>query len=87
MHDAVVTYSILTKLLEHATMEQLIEWTEQPAKLPKMPMGKHFGQAWDTIPAPYLEWCLKQADMREDVKHAAKEELTRRRTNATGRSG
>lgn len=87
MHDVVVTYSILTKLLEHATMEQLIEWTEQPAKLPKMPMGKHFGQAWDTIPAPYLEWCLKQADMREDVKHAAKEELTRRRTNATGRSG
>ena len=86
LHDAVVTDSLLTELLKHATIEQLIEWTEQPAKLPKMPMGKHFGQTWDTIPAPYLDWILKQADMREDVKHAAKEELTRRRSGATGKS-
>lgn len=87
LHDCKVTYAILTALLEHATIEQLVEWSELPAKLPRMPMGKHFGQTWDTVPGPYLQWCIAQADMREDVKFCAKEELDRRRKNsATTRS-
>lgn len=87
LHDCRVTYAILTELLKHATIEQLVEWSELPAKLPRMPMGKHFGQTWDTVPGPYLQWCLAQADMREDVKFCAKEELERRkRNNATTRS-
>lgn len=88
LHDCRVTYAILTELLKHATIEQLVEWSELPAKLPRMPMGKHFGQTWDTVPGPYLQWCLAQADMREDVKFCAKEELERRKkNNATHRSG
>lgn len=79
LHDAKVTFGIFEELLKYATLGQLIEWTEQPAKLPKMPMGKHYGQTWDTIPGQYLQWCCNQADMREDVKHCAKEELQRRR--------
>jgi len=87
LHDCKVTYLILQKLLEHATIEQLVEWTEQPAQLPKMPLGKHFGQKWDTIPAPYLDWIVKQVDMREDVKACAQSELSRRKSNyATHRS-
>jgi exodeoxyribonuclease X len=78
-HDALVTHALLTECLKHATLEELIQWTDEPAKLPKMPMGKHMGQTWDTVPAPYLKWCTQQADMREDVKHAAAEELKRRR--------
>lgn len=86
-HDARITFGILQALLKHANIEQLVEWTELPAKLPRMPMGKHFGQAWDTIPGPYLQWCISQADMREDVKACAKEELDRRKKgNATQRS-
>lgn len=88
LHDARVTFLLLQALLEHATLEQLIEWTEVPAKLPRMPMGKHFGQTWDTVPAPYLTWVCAQKDMREDVKFCAEEELKRRRiANATSRSG
>lgn len=79
LHDARVTYSLLTELLQHATIEQLVEWSELPAKLPFMPMGKHYKQTWDTVPAPYLIWCIKQADMREDVKYNAQEELNRRK--------
>ena len=79
LHDAKITFGIFEELLKYTTLGQLIEWTEQPAKLPKMPMGKHYGQTWDTIPGPYLQWCCNQADMREDVKHCAKEELQRRR--------
>lgn len=78
-HDALVTHALLTECLKHATLDELIQWTEEPAKLPRMPMGKHMGQSWDTIPAAYLKWCTQQADMREDVKHAAAEELKRRR--------
>lgn len=79
LHDCRVTMLLLQELLNHATLEQLIEWTEQPAKLPRMPMGKHYGQTWDTVPGPYLQWCINQTDMREDVKYCASEELKRRK--------
>lgn len=79
LHDARVTYLLLQELLKHATLQELIEWTERPAKLPHMPMGKHFKQTWDTIPGPYLQWCINQTDMRDDVKYCATEELKRRR--------
>jgi exodeoxyribonuclease X len=87
MHDAQVTKLLLLEMLKHATLEELVQWTEEPTRLPKMPMGKHFGQAWDTIPAPYLQWCIAQADMREDVVGCAKLELTRRKESAAKRSG
>lgn len=87
MHDCKVTWLIFQKMLETVPLEQLIKWTELPAKLPRMPMGKHFGQTWDTVPGPYLQWICNQADMREDVKFCAKEELDKRRANyATHRS-
>lgn len=79
LHDAQVTFLILQELLNHATLEQLVQWTEVPAKLPRMPMGKHYGQTWDTVPGPYLQWCINQTDMREDVKFCASEELKRRK--------
>lgn len=79
LHDARVTYLLLQELLKHATLQELIEWTEVPAKLPHMPMGKHYKQKWEDIPGPYLQWCINQQDMREDVKYCATEELKRRR--------
>lgn len=79
LHDAKVTYLLLQELLKHATLQELIEWTELPAKLPYMPMGKHFKQKWEEIPGPYLQWCINQSEMREDVKYCATEELKRRR--------
>lgn len=79
LHDAQVTFLLLQELLKHATLEQLVEWTEVPAKLPHMPMGKHYKQAWETIPGPYLQWCINQTEMREDVKYCASQELRRRR--------
>lgn len=79
LHDAQVTYQLLTELLKHATLEELIQWTDEPARLPRMPMGKHIGETWDKVPAPYLKWITQQADMRTDVKQCAEAELKRRR--------
>ncbi len=78
-HDTRVTYSLFRKLLEFASLEQMIEWTEQPAKLPKIPMGKFYGKTWAEADSGYLTWCCNQKDMREDVKYCAAEELKRRR--------
>lgn len=78
-HDTIVTLEIFRKLLEHASLEQMIEWTEQPAKLPYVPFGKHYKKKWAEVDVGYLNWILMQGDMREDVKYCAKEELARRR--------
>lgn len=78
-HDARVTFSLFVELLKHASFEDMVAWTEQPAKLPRMPMGKHRGMDWKDVPAGYLNWCLAQADMREDVKFCCRTELERRR--------
>lgn len=83
LHDAEVTQQILVKLLEKASLQQLIEWTKEPAMLPRIPFGMHFGKAWSDVPADYLQWILKQKDMREDVVHCAKKELERRRVGPT----
>lgn len=81
LHDARVTWLIFQKLLEHAPLEQLIQWSEEPAKLPRMPFGKHAKQTWDTVPMPYLDWILKQTDMDPNVKYCAREEVTRRKAS------
>lgn len=78
-HDARVTLQIFHRLLEEASIEEMLEWTTVPGKLKKMPMGKHFGQEMTTIPGPYLQWCINQTEMREDVVYSAKLELQRRR--------
>lgn len=78
-HDTAVTEQIFQKLLEHTTLEQLIEWTDQPTLLRKMPFGKHFNQPWNEIPGGYLDWILKQTDMDVDVKYCAAEEVKRRK--------
>lgn len=79
LHDTLVTRDLLLELLKHATIEQLVEWTELPAKLPYVPFGKHYKKPWSEVDSGYLMWVGKQADMREDVKFCAAEELKRRR--------
>lgn len=62
--------------------EDVIEWmlqvSREPAKLPTCPIGKERGKKWADVDAGFMSWCLRQPDMREDVKHACREELGRR---------
>lgn len=73
--DAYVTVHLLRELLKHASVEQLIEWSSQPALLPRVTFGKHRGAEWKDIPRDYLEWLCRQPDMNEDVKFTAKHYL------------
>lgn len=78
-HDTWVTAQILVELLKHATIEQMIQWTELPAKFKRMPFGKHAGQEWNTIPYPYLQWCANNLKDNPDIIYNIKEEMARRR--------
>lgn len=78
-HDTQVTKELFLECLKHATLEQLIQWSDEPAKFPRMFFGKHKGQEWNTIPDGYLKWMTSQSDMDPDVVHCAREEQRRRR--------
>ncbi len=78
-HDATVTAQILQRLLKYATVEDLRRWTDEPALLPRCPIGQYRGLAWDQVPADFLQWILyKAVDMRKDVYHSADLEYRRR---------
>ena len=75
MPDAYVTAHLLREILKHASIEDLIRWTNEPVLLPKVTFGKHRGQPWIDIPPDYLQWVLRQQGMNEDVLHTARYHL------------
>jgi exodeoxyribonuclease X len=80
--DAYVTAHILAVALEHTTVEQMIEWSNQPSLLPgSIHFGKHKGTAWSQVVPSYLDWICKQDNMDADVKFTARHWLNRRRSD------
>jgi len=69
--DAYVTAAILRELLELATVEELVSWTQQPVLLPRVCFGKYKGLGWTELPLDYLEWIVEKSDLNEDVKFTA----------------
>lgn len=76
--DAWVTAHLLIDLLQTASVEQMIGWTNEPRKLDRIPFGKHRGKPWAEPPEDYLRWMAGQGDMDADVVAAARQELDRR---------
>jgi exodeoxyribonuclease X len=76
--DAYVTAFILAKLAEHASIEQMIAWTAQPALFPKINFGMHAGTKWTDLDHGYLKWMSRQ-NFDEDVKWNVILELDRRK--------
>ena len=77
--DAWVTAQLLAEMVTIASIDQLIEWTQQPRPMPVMTFGKHKGLPWSQIPADYLDWMVTQTDMDADALWYARAELRRRR--------
>ncbi len=82
--DAYITAHLLTELLGLAGVEQMVQWTGEPKRLPTLPFGKHRGLPWPEVPLDYLQWMARQADMDVDAIWCAQQEVTRRET-ASGR--
>jgi exodeoxyribonuclease X len=70
--------AVTTPEVQWAIIEEMARVSREIAVLPTCPIGKERGKKWSEIDSGFLSWCLKQADMREDVKHAARQELDRR---------
>ncbi len=76
--DAYATANTLRVLLDHASVEDLIAWTKEPAVLPKCPIGKWRGVKWPDVDGGFLSWMVRQNDMEKDLKWNAQRELDRR---------
>jgi exodeoxyribonuclease X len=75
LHDAVVTTLLFHELMEHMGPVQMKLITKQPLLLHKVTFGKHKGSLWSEVPKDYMNWCLKQADMDENVLHTCRHYL------------
>lgn len=80
--DAYVTAFILRELLELATVEELIAWTNEPVLLPRVTFGRYRGSSWDNVPLDYLDWVVERSDLGEDIKFTANHHRNQRRAPA-----
>lgn len=79
--DAYVTANILLRMLDLATPEQLIQWSSEPAVLPRVNFGMHRGKSWQEVDDGFLHWVVVR-DFDEDVLHTVRVEIERRRQQA-----
>jgi exodeoxyribonuclease X len=75
--DAYVTAFLLQVMLEMAALDQLIEWSKEPALLPRVNFGQHRGLSWTEVETGFLHWILNR-DFDEDIMFTARTELNRR---------
>jgi exodeoxyribonuclease X len=78
--DCRVTALILIQCLQVVNLDivKLVQWSSEPALLPRVPMGKHREKLWSEVPTDYLEWVLR-SEFDSAVMHTARVELKNRR--------
>jgi exodeoxyribonuclease X len=80
--DAFVTAHLLRQILNRASVDDLIDWSKQPALLNKVTFGKHKGLKWTDVPDDYLDWIISKRDFNEDVMHTVQTIRASRRASA-----
>jgi DNA polymerase III epsilon subunit-like protein len=68
---------IYAKMIEEFaddSIDKMIDVTNNPVLLARMPFGKHKGKKFDEIPVDYLEW-LYGTDLDEDMAYTVKNHL------------
>jgi exodeoxyribonuclease X len=79
--DAYVTAHHLRDLLNAASLEQLLIWSDEPGLLPRVPAGPDRGKGWDLVSDDCLAELLKDRDA--DVRFSAQTEMARRVAGAS----
>jgi exodeoxyribonuclease X len=74
--DAYVTAHHLRDMLNVASIDDLLAWSDEPGLLPRVPAGAERGRAWSDLDADALRRYAE--DRNEDVRFSAAEELKRR---------
>lgn len=75
--DAYVTAFLLRDLLEAARVEDLIQWSSEPALQVRCHIGKWRGTPWREVDDSFLEWVIAR-DFDEDVLFTVRNEIERR---------
>jgi exodeoxyribonuclease X len=84
-HDALGDILVLEALFKriHAkvngiygadSVDKMIELTNNPILLPRMPFGKHKGVRFEKVPVDYLQW-LSGTDLDEDMAYTVKHHI------------
>lgn len=77
--DAYVTAHLLRDMLnDGTTLDQLIEWSSQPALQIRCHIGKWRGTPWREVDDGFL-WWVSERDFDEDVLFTVRNEIERRR--------
>lgn len=73
-YDIAVTATIFAEELKHKSLDELLEISNNPILLKRMPMGKHKGEPFDRVPLSYLKWILEQEpdQFDEDLVYTAR---------------
>jgi len=76
MPDAYVTAHHLRDMLNEASVEQLLEWSDEPGLLPRVVSGPDRGRYWRELGGDALAAFARDRD--EDIRFSAQTELDRR---------
>lgn len=84
LYDAWCCERLLSYLAEKISIKEMVQISREPARLRRMPFGKHDGQAFSDLPGDYLDWIVRQSgsDFDRDVIFTAERELDRRNAGA-----
>ncbi len=77
-HDAQVTSQIFSVLRGKASIEDMLKWSAEVPLLPRCPLGAWRDRKWSEVDDGFLYWILRTIEDREDVRFAARIELSRR---------
>lgn len=73
--DTFVTAHILFRLMDVASVDDLVRLTTAPVLLRAVTFGKHKGAKWADLPWDYLSWVANKSDLGADEKHTARHYL------------
>jgi len=77
LYDVSVTASILRKMLERHTPEQLLSLSKLPVRLKTINFGKHRGLDFNNLPLDYVQWLSRQPNLDADLRHTLEHLLKR----------
>jgi DNA polymerase III epsilon subunit-like protein len=64
----------INEIFEADAIDKMIELTNNPILLPRMPFGKHKGEKFEKVPVDYLQW-LSGTDLDEDMAYTVKHHI------------
>lgn len=68
-YDARTTAQLMSHLLRTGSIEEMIEITNSPVLLTRMPFGKHRGMPFTDVPRDYLMWLKGRPDLDRNLRH------------------